>query len=63
MTAIPVLLAGQTRAAIRRCAHCVNGMELSEAVDLEVKPKHSVDLLLYLFLYLLASQIVHSAIF
>jgi broad specificity phosphatase PhoE len=32
----PVLLAGQTRAAIRMCAHLCDGMKLSEAVDLEV---------------------------
>ena len=51
MTVIPVTLAGQTRAAIRKCVHCVNGMELSEAVDLEVKPKHSVDLL-HIFFYI-----------
>lgn len=31
----PVLLAGQTRAAIRMCAHLCDGMSLSEAVDLE----------------------------
>lgn len=32
----PVLLAGQTRAAIRMCAHLCDGMKLSEAVDLEL---------------------------
>jgi broad specificity phosphatase PhoE len=32
----PVLLAGQTRAAIRMCAHLCEGMKLSDAVDLEV---------------------------
>jgi len=32
----PILLAGQTRAAIRMCAHLCDGMDLSEAVDLEV---------------------------
>jgi broad specificity phosphatase PhoE len=32
----PVLLAGQTRAAIRICAHLCEGMNLSDAVDLEV---------------------------
>ena len=32
----PVLLAGQTRAAIRMCAHLCQGMRLSDAVDLEV---------------------------
>jgi broad specificity phosphatase PhoE len=32
----PVLLAGQTRAAIRMCAHLCDGMKLSDAVDLEV---------------------------
>jgi broad specificity phosphatase PhoE len=32
----PVLLAGQTRAAIRMCAHLCDGMKLSEAVDLDV---------------------------
>ena len=32
----PVLLAGQTRAAIRMCAHLCDGMRLSDAVDLEV---------------------------
>jgi broad specificity phosphatase PhoE len=32
----PVLLAGQTRAAIRMCANLCDGMELSEAVDLEI---------------------------
>jgi broad specificity phosphatase PhoE len=33
----PVLLAGQTRAAIRMCAHLCDGMELYQAVDLEVE--------------------------
>jgi broad specificity phosphatase PhoE len=32
----PVLLVGQTRAAIRICAHLCEGMSFSEAVDLEV---------------------------
>ncbi len=32
----PVLLAGQTRAAIRMCAHLCEGMKIGEAVDLEV---------------------------
>jgi broad specificity phosphatase PhoE len=32
----PVLLAGQTRAAIRMSAHLCGGMKISEAVDLEV---------------------------
>ena len=32
----PVLLAGQTRAAIRMCAHLCEGMRLNKAVDLEV---------------------------
>ena len=32
----PVLLAGQTRAAIRMCAHLCDGMKLSDAVDLEI---------------------------
>jgi hypothetical protein len=32
----PVLLSGQTRAAIRMCAHLCDGMKLSDAVDLEV---------------------------
>lgn len=32
----PILLAGQTRAAIRMCAHLCAGVNLSEAVDLEV---------------------------
>ena len=32
----PVLLAGQTRAAIRMCAHLCEGMKISDAVDLEV---------------------------
>ena len=32
----PVLLAGQTRAAIRMCAHLCDGINISEAVDLEV---------------------------
>ena len=32
----PVLLAGQTRAAIRMCAHLCDGMNISDAVDLEV---------------------------
>ena len=32
----PVLLAGQTRAAIRMCAHLCDGIKLSDAVDLEV---------------------------
>jgi broad specificity phosphatase PhoE len=32
----PVLLAGQTRAAIRMCAHLCDGMRLSDAVDLEL---------------------------
>jgi broad specificity phosphatase PhoE len=32
----PVLLAGQTRAAIRMCAHLCDGMKISDAVDLEV---------------------------
>jgi broad specificity phosphatase PhoE len=31
----PVLLAGQTGAAIRMCAHLCEGMKLSDAVDLE----------------------------
>ena len=31
-----VLLAGQTRAAIRMCAHLCDGMRLSDAVDLEL---------------------------
>ena len=31
----PVLLVGQTRAAIRMCAHLCDGMKLSDAVDLE----------------------------
>jgi len=33
---LPVLLAGQTRAAIRMCAHLCNGIKISDAVDLEV---------------------------
>ena len=32
----PVLLVGQTRAAIRMCAHLCDGMALSDAVDLEL---------------------------
>ena len=32
----PILLAGQTRAAIRMCAHLCDGLKLSDAVDLEV---------------------------
>lgn len=32
----PVLLVGQTRAAIRMCAHLCEGVSLSDAVDLEV---------------------------
>jgi broad specificity phosphatase PhoE len=32
----PVLLAGQTRAAIRMCANLCEGMKISDAVDLEV---------------------------
>jgi broad specificity phosphatase PhoE len=32
----PVLLAGQTRAAIRMCAHLCDGMKFSDAVDLEI---------------------------
>ena len=32
----PVLLAGQTRAAIRMCAHLCDGITISDAVDLEV---------------------------
>jgi broad specificity phosphatase PhoE len=32
----PVLLAGQTRAAIRMCAHLCDGMDLAKAVDLEI---------------------------
>ena len=32
----PVLLAGQTRAAIRMCAHLCDGMKLGDAVDLEI---------------------------
>ena len=32
----PVLLAGQTRAGIRMCAHLCDGMSLSDAVDLEL---------------------------
>ncbi len=32
----PVLLAGQTRAAIRMCAYLCDGITLSEAVDLEM---------------------------
>jgi broad specificity phosphatase PhoE len=32
----PVLLAGQTRAAIRMCAHLCDGIKISDAVDLEV---------------------------
>jgi broad specificity phosphatase PhoE len=32
----PVLLAGQTRAAIRMCAHLCDGMRIQDAVDLEV---------------------------
>jgi broad specificity phosphatase PhoE len=32
----PVLLVGQTRAAIRMCAHLCNDMKLSEAVDLAI---------------------------
>ena len=32
----PVLLAGQTRAAIRMCAHLCDGMKISDAVNLEV---------------------------
>jgi broad specificity phosphatase PhoE len=33
---LPILLAGQTRAAIRMCAHLCDGMSISDAVDLEV---------------------------
>lgn len=32
----PVLLAGQTRAAIRMCAYLCDGMKINDAVDLEV---------------------------
>jgi broad specificity phosphatase PhoE len=32
----PILLLGQTRAAIRMCAHLCDGMRLGEAVDLEL---------------------------
>jgi broad specificity phosphatase PhoE len=32
----PILLAGQTRAAIRMCAHLCDGMKITDAVDLEV---------------------------
>ena len=32
----PILLAGQTRAAIRMCAHLCDGINISDAVDLEV---------------------------
>ena len=32
----PVLLAGQTRAAIRMCAHLCEGMNIRDAVDLDV---------------------------
>ena len=32
----PVLLVGQTRAAIRMCAHLCDGIKLSDAVDLEL---------------------------
>ena len=32
----PVLLAGQTRAAIRMCAHLCEGIKISAAVDIEV---------------------------
>ena len=32
----PVLLAGQTRAAIRMCSHLCEGMDLAKAVDLEI---------------------------
>ena len=32
----PILLAGQTRAAIRMCGHLCEGMKLADAVDLEV---------------------------
>jgi broad specificity phosphatase PhoE len=32
----PVLLAGQTRAGIRMCAHLCEGMNLGDAVDLDV---------------------------
>lgn len=32
----PVLLVGQTRAAIRMCAHLCDGIRLSDAVDLEL---------------------------
>jgi broad specificity phosphatase PhoE len=32
----PVLLAGQTRAAIRMCAHLCEGMKIGDAVDLDV---------------------------
>lgn len=32
----PVMLAGQTRAAIRMCAHLCDGIKLSDAVDLEL---------------------------
>jgi broad specificity phosphatase PhoE len=32
----PVMLAGQTRAAIRMCAHLCDGTRLSDAVDLDV---------------------------
>jgi broad specificity phosphatase PhoE len=33
---IPVLLAGQARAAIRMCAHLCDGIPLADAVDLEI---------------------------
>ena len=32
----PVLLAGQTRAAIRMCAHLCDGIDLEKAVDLQI---------------------------
>jgi broad specificity phosphatase PhoE len=32
----PILLAGQTRAAIRMCSHLCDGVNLTEAVDLEI---------------------------
>jgi broad specificity phosphatase PhoE len=32
----PVLLAGQTRASIRMCAHLCDGIDLNEAVDLDI---------------------------
>jgi broad specificity phosphatase PhoE len=36
----PVLLAGQTRAAIRMCAHLCDSMDLAEAIDLEITDPH-----------------------